>query len=150
MNHSIVTRAHPADAEQLTKISHAAKRHWRYPEEWIALWKEALTITPTYIRDNHVYKLLIDDNITAGFCSVEENTVYNEITHLWLLPLYIGQGFGKKLLQETLQRVAPRNVPFRVEADPYAEGFYHSQGFRTIDTVESIPVGRVLPVMERK
>ena len=30
-----IRRAQPNDAETLTNIAHAAKRHWNYPEHWI-------------------------------------------------------------------------------------------------------------------
>lgn len=41
--------AHPTDARRLTAIAHAAKRHWGYSEELIALWEDDLTITPAFI-----------------------------------------------------------------------------------------------------
>ena len=31
----------PADAARLTEIAFAAKRHWAYPESWVARWREA-------------------------------------------------------------------------------------------------------------
>lgn len=30
----MIRRAVPTDASALTAVAHAAKRHWRYPEEW--------------------------------------------------------------------------------------------------------------------
>ena len=38
-----VRRAMPDEAEALTEIAHAAKRHWGYPENWIERWKANLT-----------------------------------------------------------------------------------------------------------
>ena len=43
-----IRRAKPAEAEVLTEIAHAAKRHWGYPENWIEHWKNDLTITPEF------------------------------------------------------------------------------------------------------
>ena len=42
---TIVRRARPADAAGLTRIAHAAKRHWRYPARWMRLWRDDLTVT---------------------------------------------------------------------------------------------------------
>lgn len=44
-----IWRALPAEASILTDIAFAAKRHWGYPEAWIAQWRSALTITPQQI-----------------------------------------------------------------------------------------------------
>src|SRR2546425_9351805 len=35
-----IRRAMPGEANALTKIAHAAKRHWGYPANWIAHWKD--------------------------------------------------------------------------------------------------------------
>ena len=43
------------DADALTEIAFAAKRHWRYPENWIRQWQEALTITPEYVIENPTF-----------------------------------------------------------------------------------------------
>jgi hypothetical protein len=37
-----IVRAKPEDAETLTEIAHAAKRHWDYPERWIEAWRDIL------------------------------------------------------------------------------------------------------------
>ena len=50
-----IRAARPDDAEALTRLAHAAKRHWRYPEEWIALWRPGLTVTPEFIATHPVY-----------------------------------------------------------------------------------------------
>ena len=70
---------------------------------------------------------------------VEHSKEY-EILHLWLLPEYIGKGYGKKLLRKVII----------LTADPNAESFYQKQGFRTYSRVESYPKGRFLPMMMRK
>lgn len=46
------------DAKILTKIAIKGKSYWNYPEEWTKLWIEDLTITPTYIINNQVIKLI--------------------------------------------------------------------------------------------
>src|SRR5438445_217906 len=49
-----IRQAQRTDAESLTAIAHAAKRSWRYPEEWIRLWADELTVTPDFIERNRV------------------------------------------------------------------------------------------------
>mgnify|MGYP001599681049 FL=1 len=36
----MIWRALPSDAYTLTRVAHAAKRHWKYPEDWIRLSEE--------------------------------------------------------------------------------------------------------------
>ena len=43
------------EARLLTKIAFAAKRTWDYPEEYMIIWKDELTITDDYIDENIVF-----------------------------------------------------------------------------------------------
>ena len=63
-----IRRASPTEAETLTTLAHAAKRHWQYPEKWIEIWKPDLTITPEFIREHEVFVAKID-GATAGCCA---------------------------------------------------------------------------------
>ena len=137
------------DLPVLNTISVASKKHWGYPEEWIELWKDDLTISEADFTKFKIYKLVLETKI-IGFCAMQESSDQYEIEHLWLLPSYIGQGFGKLLLEETLQRVVQKQKEIIVVADPYAEAFYARRGFRTFAQHPSSPSGRMLPVMRRQ
>ncbi len=49
-----IRKAKSNESEILTQIAQAAKRYWNYPERWLILWKDALTITPDFILKNEV------------------------------------------------------------------------------------------------
>ena len=140
--------AAPKDAPILTKISHAAKMHWNYPPEWMDLWKNDLVISAEYIRKHTVMKLVASDEI-AGFCAIESAENSYEITHLWIHPKFIGNGFGTKLLNETIMAVVKPGATIYVVADPNAEAFYRRMAFETVGKTESLPKGRFLPVMQK-
>ena len=53
-----IIRAKPEDADTLTKISFAAKRHWGYPERWIEAWSDILTMRPEFIAANALWMVL--------------------------------------------------------------------------------------------
>ena len=74
-----IVPAKPDDAAVLTEIAFAAKRHWGYPESWIQQWKNALVITPEYIR-LHSTHAAIDDGKVVAFSSF--HTSYAEILPL--------------------------------------------------------------------
>ena len=145
-----ILKARPEDTKQLSEIAWQSKSHWNYPAEWMELWRKGLTISSEMITQNDVFKLVLDNGQIIG-CTVlvtEKNILWVE--HLWVLPTYIGNGFGKKLLQTALaQAVKPIHQKIKVVSDIHAEVFYQKMGFETVSQYESIPKGRFLPVMER-
>ncbi len=136
------------DLSTLNAISLRSKAHWGYPAEWIETWKNDLTITPEQFAHQQILVVEINDRI-IGFSSIVEDQDNYDIHHLWVLPEFIGQGIGKKLLQTTIDTFVQIEKPIIVEADPNAEPFYRSQGFETFDQIESFPKGRFLPVMRK-
>src|SRR5258706_11839576 len=70
-----IRRATPDEAEALTALAHAAKRHWGYPEEWINHWRADLTITPDFIATNEVFAATIDGEIAGCFALVSSETL---------------------------------------------------------------------------
>jgi len=68
----LINRANYTDSDILTEIAFLAKRHWNYPEEYYEIWKDELTITEKYIKQNIVYKAVYEDLI-VGFYSIVEN-----------------------------------------------------------------------------
>ena len=140
--------ARKEDLPTLNIISTRSKQYWNYPDEWLVRWKPTLRLTLQQLLEQEVTVLEIGEQI-AGFCSILEHEDHYEIMHLWLLPEFIGKGYGKKLLQEAINRAVVHFKPIVVEADPNAEAFYAAQGFVTYDQVESYPKGRFLPVMKK-
>ncbi|MEQ8423475.1 MAG: GNAT family N-acetyltransferase [Cyclobacteriaceae bacterium] len=136
------------DLKILNTISVKAKAYWGYPEDWLEKWKDDLTLDESKFSKQNIVVLELQDQI-SGFCSVGENEDSYEILHLWLLPGHIGKGYGKKLLDEAINRFTRKDKPIKVEADPNAEPFYERLGFVTFDKVESFPKGRYLPVMRK-
>lgn len=144
-----IRRATAADARALTEIAHAAKRHWGYPERWIEIWKDALTITSDFISINEVYVASVDGKI-AGFSAVVHGDGQACLEHLWVLPEHIGTGLGKLLFTHAAGIAAATGaVAMEIESDPNAEGFYKRMGSRQIGEVVSEIEGekRVLPML---
>ncbi len=136
------------DKEILNRISIESKMYWNYPRGWIEKWKDELTLIENDFSEQSIYKI-VEVDLIIGFCSIKEDEDKYEIVHLWISPEFIGKGYGKFLLNETLQKVVKKEKPVIVEADPNAESFYSSQGFETFDKIESYPKGRFLPLMKR-
>jgi ribosomal protein S18 acetylase RimI-like enzyme len=127
-----IRRAEPDDADALTRISFAAKGYWGYPERWIEQWRDALTITPEFIRNNEVYAAVFEEEI-GGFYALVGRGRELELEHLWVSPEHIGAGVGRALLDHAVRRAAALGATtLRIEADPNAEGFYRRMGARRV------------------
>lgn len=128
-------------------MAHAAKRHWRYAEADIALWKAALTVTPEFIARHPVYTARAGD-VTLGFYALTGEGATRVLEHFWVGPAHIGTGIGRRLFAHAAEHLRAEGVTaLRIESDPYAEGFYLKAGARRVGEVESTPAGRTLPVL---
>lgn len=144
-----IRHAHSAEAEQLTHIAFASKRHWRYSEEWMTLWAASLTVTPQRIEQEVVYVAVLAEQIVGFYALIptERPEVY-ELDDLWVLPAYIGRGIGKRLFQHAVATMLEEGgAVLRLVAEPHAIGFYQKMGMTKVGERPSKPAGRVLDVM---
>lgn len=144
-----IERAKPADAEALTKIAFAAKRHWDYHESWIASWTPQLTITPEYMAANKVF-VAVDEDRPVGFYSLVLSSIPADLDHLWIEPRFIGTGLGRQLFEHAVHTARQAGAKsFTIESDPNAEGFYRKMGAvphgQTVTEIEGQE--RVLPIL---
>ena len=145
-----IERCTPEHSERLTEIAHASKRHWGYPERYIQLWRDGLTVPREMIREHQVRAEIVDGAI-VGFYVLMEFGARAELEHMWVVPDWIGRGVGRRLLLDAID-LARRGgaTVLDITSDPNAEGFYVSMGARRVDRVFSPIDGqeRYLPRME--
>ena len=128
----IIRRAKNTDADALTTVAHAAKRHWNYPEAWIRQWRDQLTLSAVYIDEHRVFLIQVDDAI-GGFYSLNGNGSTLELDHLWVDPAHIGKGLGRRLLEHaTAQARDGEANRIEIDSDPHAESFYEHFGAKRI------------------
>lgn len=144
-----IQRARPEQHERLTQIAHAAKKHWGYPERWMEIWKDALTITPEFIAGNEVYTVRVESEV-AGFYGLIVSEGKVQLEHMWVDPDYIGGGIGKQLFDHAIKVATSLGASLmEIESDPNAEGFYKRMGARqvgeSVSTLEGQP--RLLPLL---
>ena len=143
MTDSNIRSASPDDANTLTQIALDAKRHWGYPEHWIQHWQADLTVTPEFIRDNHVYVFEREGEI-RGFYALCVNGDKAELEHLWVTPALIGSGIGKELFLDAMERAATLEVrEIEISADPNAAGFYERMGASQVGESDGTMDGQV-------
>ena len=143
----VVRRAAASEAPVLTRVAHAAKRHWKYPEAWITLWRDALTLTPAFV-ERHPVRCAVRDGRVLGFYAISGAGAVRDLEHFWVLPAHMGRGVGARLFADavgTLRADGARQL--RIASDPFAVGFYRRMGAHLVGEVPSTPRGRTLPLL---
>ena len=134
-----IVRAKPEDANELTEIAHAAKRHWGYPKRWIESWRDILTMRPEFIAANVAYSAM-EEGRAVGFYLMTTESDGMHLDHLWIAPHAMGRGIGRTLFEHAVEQARGLGArALEIEADPNAEGFYKRMGARRVDvTVTNI------------
>ena len=137
-----IRRAQASDAAELTRIAHEAKRHWGYPERWIELWRDDLTLTPDFIAGNEVY-LAEDGGEALGCYGLVAASPNWALEHFWIRPAAMGKGLGRRLFEHAAAFAAAKGVSvLEIDSDPNAESFYLRMG--------AVRVGEILSEVDGK
>ena len=143
---AVIRRALPAEARALTRIAHAAKRHWKYPEAWIRLWRDALSLTPQFVERHPVYCAVAGASV-LGFYALSGAGATRELEHFWVAPQDMGHGVGARMFAHAVATLRADGARvLRIASDPYAEGFYLRMGAQRVGEWPSTPRGRTLPL----
>lgn len=143
-------RAKKKDFSELTRLANISKKHWGYSEDLMELWKEDLEINTDYINENEVMNVLSDGQLIGFYALKFDNTnECYEIDHFWLLPEFMGKGFGKQIFHHIMKTLADKGQSKAIlEADPNAAGFYEKMNGKIIGQRESKVSRRYLPIFE--
>jgi GNAT superfamily N-acetyltransferase len=156
----IFRNAVPREARELTKLTFSSKQYWGYPDEWMAIWTDELTITPEYIKKNMV--VLAEENIELlGYISIVEHTSNQALTvgeyhisggffldNTFVHPLHIGKGIGGKLMDIAFDWCRENSIrKLYVYSDPNAKGFYEKMGAVYLGEAASDNAVRTLPFL---
>ena len=125
----MVTRAKTSDSEKLSEIAYFSKKYWGYSDELMNLWKDDLRIDAHDISKSHVFKIGDDKKIFGWISYSIDNDKTLEVDHFWILPDFIGMGFGQQLFFSSLKLIQEDFNKIKVVADPNAIKFYEKLGF---------------------
>src|SRR5438093_1247345 len=103
---AVIRRALPADARALTRVAHAAKRHWKYPEDWIRRWRDALTVTRRFVEHHPVYCVVHGARV-LGFYGLSGVGPTRELEHFWVARERIGHGIGARMFEHAVATLPP-------------------------------------------
>jgi GNAT superfamily N-acetyltransferase len=124
------------EAAVLTDIAHAAKRHWGYPEEWITLWRDALTVTPAYLSEHAVFVGEYETERVGFYALLPDHDAW-ELDHFWIRPAFVGRGFGRALFTHAVTQLKSLSskTALDIESDPNAESFYLHMGAKRVGEI---------------
>lgn len=145
-----IEKANSDDHKILSEITKKSKAFWGYSEGQMAQWDDVLTISKEYIQTNFAYKLIIENQVIGYYSYFNTETYTVKLDNLFVLPEYIGKGYGNYLMVDFLNRIKENRDIKKVllDADPNAEKFYQKFGFTTIGQLETSIKNRFLPIME--
>jgi len=144
-----VEKANITDNEILTAITKKSKAYWGYSEEQILKWSTNLTVTQDYIKENRTFKLIKENTIIGYYSYILKEEKIVKLDNLFVLPEYIGKGFGKYLMDDFLSRMREEEIEkVTLDSEPNAEKFYLKIGFKKIGEVETSIKNRFMPIME--
>ena len=123
------------EAKTLSHIAYMAKAYWEYTPADLANWADELTITPEALQSRPTFVAELEGR-AVGFCQLKFDASRADLEHLWVLPLYMGQGLGRALLfRAETAATAEKYHDLWIDSDPGAAGFYISCGAQSVGEI---------------
>jgi GNAT superfamily N-acetyltransferase len=147
-----IKQARADEADRLTDICLRAKAHWGYDDAFMALSREALTITPAMIAEGRVIRAENGNGEILGVATampLAPKGVF-DLGQMFVDPGAMRTGVGRKLFEAIVALIAAEGATkLVILADPHAVEFYLRVGAKRLGDApsESIP-GRLLPLLE--
>lgn len=149
--HLKIRAALSAEGDVLNRIAIESKAHWGYSQQQITAWASDL-ITPPETIATWPTCVAESEGIIIGFTQADPTTEPWELISLWVKPAHMGQGVGRRLLDQILAIAATSGQgKISIDADPNALGFYLKCGAKQIGAVSAPIAGdpsRVRPQLE--
>ena len=142
-----IRRAEPHEAPAITLLALRSKAHWGYSAEFMATCRDELTYSADDLRGGAFF-VAERENILIGFYALARHSTSEvELEALFVEPAYIGQGYGRALIEHAKATAKAWGAEIMiVQGDPHAKRFYLAAGGELTGETESgsIP-GRYLP-----
>jgi GNAT superfamily N-acetyltransferase len=154
----MIVKAQSEQNKQLTELSNKSKMFWNYSEKAINIFRDELNISPEYIKKNEVW-IYIKDKKIIGYYSLKyrnKELKFKDIVleigywldHMFILPEFIGQGYGKILFNHFNDLCLSKNVSeIMILADPNSKLFYEKMGCKYINEYPSSIPNRTTPYL---
>lgn len=141
--------------------SKIVKYESHFREKIIAVWEKSVRATHHFLKTDdipHLKKLVeqIDFHSFDVYCLLQNDRLIGfigfegkDIAMLFLDPEFIGQGYGRKLMDFALQEIHADSVDVN-EQNEHAVKFYSRFGFVGYERLEKSPEGKDYPILKMK
>ena len=144
-----IVKANIEDSIILTDITFLSKAYWGYSAKQMEIWRPQLVLTEDYILKNNVFCLHIKEEIIGYFSWFEKDELTAKLDNLFLLPNYIGMGYGRCLMNTFMRQTKLQGYKIlELDADPNTTKFYAKFGFKIIGQLKTSTKDRYLPIMQ--
>ncbi len=124
----IIRPALPSEAAALAALAMASKAAWGYAPEQVEAWRSELSPSVDSIAGQPTWVAEIAGSL-VGFYQLAVDGDAGELLHLWIAPLMMRQGIGRRLLAHAVSTASAAGVAnLHIDADPNAELFYTGCG----------------------
>lgn len=124
----MLRRPRPAEWRQVTALVRRSKAHWGYSPDFLAHFAPSLRVDPRTLATADCWVAARGRRL-AGYAARRRG----RLDDLFVAPEAMGAGLGRRLLAR--MAVGARAAGHRclvLDADPFAAGFYHRLGARTV------------------
>lgn len=153
LNMNTIRFAKPEEVAVLSALALRSKGHWGYDLEFLASCKEELTYAwEQLVSPSYCFQVAeLDGHTITGFFALNFlGSAHPELEALFIAPDFIGQGWGKQLLNAAIAVAKEHKAKsIKLQGDPFAEDFYLANGAVKVGETESNSIpGRFLPLLE--
>ena len=131
--------ARAEEADRLTEICLTAKAVWGYDAEFMAMSREALTITQAAIAEGRVLRAENETGEILGVATavpLAPKGVF-DLGQMFVDPSAMRTGVGRKLFEAIIALIAAEGATkLVILADPHAEDFYRRLGAKRVGDAE--------------
>jgi GNAT superfamily N-acetyltransferase len=145
----IIDEARVGEADTLTRLALASKRHWGYDDAFMERCRAGLAVHECDLVTNQVFVARDADRVLGFYQLLPLEKFYVDLDMLFVEPRSIGDGVGGALMRHasTLAR-SDGALTLRITADPFAVPFYEHFGAVLVGSSIAPSTGRSLPVYE--
>ena len=144
----MIRAAKAEEASEISSMTIRSKAVWGYPAEWMAVFREELTVDGQTLLafDTHVAER--NGTIIGCYALAPRSETEVELEYMFVDPQFLRQGIGSQLLVHAIERSRTRGFrTMKIIADPHASGFYERHGALVVDEHQSSIAGRSIPIL---
>lgn len=138
-----------SELDELSALCYQSKACWGYDDSFMESCREELTFRANDLSGGSVVFYWLEKGKPCGVAQLIFGEQVVSLEKLFVAPLFIGSGVGRTLFEHAILLSRGRGMSeMRIEADPFAEGFYGAMGARRQGEVASkTMVNRWLPLL---